>query len=82
MAFSRITQNAPASISRSNLKKTTENRIYPVYREGMSTAQYVEWYENVNKTLRKWSWEPLSTTPTLASGEDAAWEVDDVTSDF
>jgi hypothetical protein len=42
----------------------------------MSTAQYVEWYENVNKTLRKWNWEPLSTTPTVPSGEDAAWEVD------
>ena len=63
-------------------KKTTEKRIYPVYREGMSTAQYVEWYENVNKTLRKWNWEPLSTAPTMASGEDAVWEVEDVAPDL
>ena len=56
-------------------KKSVEKRVYPIYREGMSTAEYVAWYENVNKTLRKWDWQPLSTAPTVASGEDAAWEV-------
>jgi hypothetical protein len=63
-------------------KKNIEKRVYPIYREGMSTAQYVEWYENVNKTLRKWDWQPLSTAPTLASGEDSAWEVADAASDL
>jgi hypothetical protein len=57
-------------------KKSVEKRVYPIYREGMSTAEYVAWYENVNKTLRKWDWQPLSTAPTMASGEDAAWEVE------
>jgi hypothetical protein len=56
--------------------KGAEKRFYPVFDATMSTAQYVEWYENVNKTLRKWDWQPLSTAPTVPSGEDAAWEVD------
>jgi hypothetical protein len=51
-------------------------RFYPVYRDGMSTAAYVQAYETLNKGLIQWDWQPLSTAPTLASGEDAAWEVD------
>ena len=57
-------------------KKSIEKRVYPIYREGMSTAEYVAWYENVNKTLCKWDWQPLSTAPTVAEGVDSAWEVD------
>jgi hypothetical protein len=56
--------------------KGTVKRFYPVYREGMSTADYVQAYEILNKGLIQWDWQPLSTAPTLASGEDAAWEVD------
>lgn len=54
-------------------KKSVEKRVYPIYREGMSTAEYVAWYENVNKTLRKWDWGPLSTNVTVPEGVDAAW---------
>jgi hypothetical protein len=44
----------------------------------MSTAAYVADYEaiNANKHLTKWDWQPLSTAPTVPSGEDSAWEVD------
>jgi hypothetical protein len=50
----------------------------------MSTAEYVRAYETLNakKNLTKWDWQPLSTAPTLASGEDAAWEVEDAASDL
>ena len=58
--------------------KGAEKRFYPVFDATMSTADYVQAYETLNakKNLTKWDWQPLSTTPTLASGEDAAWEVD------
>jgi hypothetical protein len=58
--------------------KGAEKRFYPVFDATMSTADYVQAYETLNakKNLTKWDWQPLSTAPTLASGEDAAWEVD------
>jgi hypothetical protein len=57
-------------------------RFYPPFGASMSTADYVAAYETLNKGLIAWDWQPLSTAPTLASGEDAAWEVEDATSDF
>ena len=64
--------------------KGAEKRFYPVFDATMSTAEYVAAYETLNakKNLTKWDWQPLSTTPTVPSGEDAAWEVEDVTSDL
>ena len=58
--------------------KGAEKRFYPVFDATMSTADYVQAYETLNakKNLTKWDWQPLSTTPTVPSGEDAAWEVD------
>ena len=58
--------------------KGAEKRFYPVFDATMSTADYVQSYETLNakKNLTKWDWQPLSTTPTVPSGEDAAWEVD------
>jgi hypothetical protein len=56
-------------------------RFYPPHGASMSTAEYVGAYEalNAGKNLIKWDWQPLSTVPTVPIGEDAAWEVDDVT---
>jgi len=62
--------------------KGTVKRFYPVYIDGMSGAEYVAAYEKLNKGLTAWEWQPLSTTPTLASGEDSAWEVADAASDL
>jgi len=64
--------------------KGAEKRFYPVFDATMSTADYVQAYETLNakKNLTKWDWQPLSTTPTVPSGEDSAWEVADVTSDL
>ena len=58
--------------------KGAEKRFYPPHGASMSTAEYVAAYEalNAKKNLTAWDWQPLSTTPTLASGEDSAWEVD------
>jgi hypothetical protein len=58
--------------------KGAEKRFYPVFDATMSTADYVAAYETLNakKNLTKWDWQPLSTTPTVAEGVDAAWEVD------
>ena len=58
--------------------KGAEKRLYPPYGATMSTAAYVADYEaiNANKHLTKWDWQPLSTAPTVPSGEDSAWEVD------
>jgi len=56
--------------------KGTVKRFYPLYGTTMSTADYVAAYETLNKGLIAWDWQPLSTAPTMASGEDAAWEVD------
>jgi hypothetical protein len=58
--------------------KGAEKRFYPPKGATRSTAEYVADYEaiNANKHLTKWDWQPLSTAPTLASGEDAVWEVD------
>ena len=57
--------------------KGAEKRFYPLNGATMSTAEYVAAYEalNAKKNLSKWDWQPLSTAPTLASGEDSAWEV-------
>jgi len=59
--------------------KGAEKRLYPPMGASMSTAEYVQAYETLNakKNLTKWDWQPLSTTPTVPSGEDAAWEVEE-----
>ena len=57
--------------------KGTVKRFYPVYLNGMSTAEYVAAYEKLNVGLTAWDWQPLSTTLTVATGEDSAWEVAD-----
>jgi len=64
--------------------KGAEKRFYPVFDATMSTAEYVAAYEalNAKKNLTKWDWQPLSTTPTVPSGEDSAWEVADAASDI
>ena len=58
--------------------KGAEKRFYPPYGATMSTAEYVAAYEALNgrRNIKPWDWQPLSTTLTVASGEDAAWEVD------
>lgn len=48
-------------------------RFYPVYIDGMTTARYVAAYEKLNPGCKPWDWQPLSTAPTVPSGEDAAW---------
>jgi hypothetical protein len=57
--------------------KGAEKRFYPPNGATMSTADYVTSYEALNgrKYLKPWDWQPLSTAPTVASGEDAVWEV-------
>ena len=57
-------------------------RFYPLYRDGMSTAEYVAAYEKLNRGCTPWDWQPLSTAPTVPSGEDSAWEVADAASDL
>jgi hypothetical protein len=57
-------------------------RFYPLDGANMTTAQYVAAYETLNKGLTAWDWQPLSTTLTVANGEDSAWEVADVASDL
>ena len=56
--------------------KGAESRQYPVMGAIMSTAEYVAEYERLNakKNLTAWGWQPLSTTVTVASGEDANHE--------
>lgn len=56
--------------------KGAEKRLYPPYGTTMSTADYVAAYENLNKKIMPWGWQPLSENITLASGEDNMWEVD------
>ena len=62
--------------------KGAVKRFYPPFGATMSTADYVAAYETLNKGLIAWDWQPLSTEPTMASGEDAAWEVADAASDL
>jgi len=62
--------------------KGTVKRFYPLDGANMTTAQYVAVYERLNVGLTAWDWQPLSTTPTVASGVDSAWEVADVASDL
>jgi hypothetical protein len=57
-------------------------RFYPPFGATMSTADYVAAYESLNKGLIAWDWQPLSTTLTVASGEDSAWEVENAASDL
>jgi hypothetical protein len=57
--------------------KGAVKRFYPPFGATMSTADYVAAYESLNKGLIAWDWQPLSTTPTVPSGEDAAWEVEE-----
>ena len=52
-------------------------RLYPLDGANMTTAQYVAADERLNVGLTAWDWQPLSTTLTVASGEDSAWEVAD-----
>ena len=52
-------------------------RLYPLDGANMTTAQYVAAYERLNVGLTAWDWQPLSTTLTVASGADSAWEVAD-----
>ena len=56
--------------------KGTVKRLYPLDGANMTTAQYVAAYERLNVGLTAWGWQPLSTTLTVATGEDSAWEVD------
>ena len=58
--------------------KGVEKRIFPPYLASMSTADYVRAYAALNaaKNLSAWGWQPLSTTVSVASGEDSAWEVE------
>jgi hypothetical protein len=64
--------------------KGAEPRQYPVMGAIMTTAEYVAEYERLNakKNLTAWGWQPLSTTLTITSGEDSAWEVEDAASDL
>lgn len=57
-------------------------RFYPPHGASMSTAEYVAAYETLNKGLIAWDWQLLSTTLTVATGEDSAWEVADAASDI
>ena len=57
--------------------KGAVKRFYPPFGATMSTADYVAAYETLNKGLIQWQWQPLSTTLTVATGEDSAWEVAD-----
>jgi hypothetical protein len=56
--------------------KGAEKRLYPPMGAIMTTADYVAAYEalNAKKNLIAWDWQPLSTTLTVASGEDAYHE--------
>jgi len=56
--------------------KGAESRQYPVMGAIMTTAEYVAEYERLNakKNLTAWDWQPLSTTLTVADGEDAYHE--------
>jgi len=62
--------------------KGAVKRFYPLDGASMSTAEYVAAYARLNKGLIAWDWQPLSENITVASGEDSAWEVDDVASDL
>ena len=54
--------------------KGAVKRFYPPFGATMTTADYVAAYETLNKGLTAWDWQPLSTTLTVADGEDAYHE--------
>ena len=56
--------------------KGAVKRLYPIHGATMTTAEYVAAYERLNVGLTAWDWQPLSTEPKVATGEDSAWEVD------
>ena len=62
--------------------KGAVKRFYPLFGATMTTAEYVAAYETLNKGLIAWDWQSLSTTLTVATGEDSAWEVADAASDL
>ena len=64
--------------------KGAETRQYPAMGAIMTTAEYVAEYERLNakKNLTAWGWQPLSTTPTVASGIPWGWEADDAAPDL
>jgi hypothetical protein len=76
--FDIFTLHAKCTGKHRKLKsKGAEKRLYPPHGASMSTADYVAAYETLNKGLIAWDWQPLSTAPTVPSGEDAAWEVEE-----
>jgi hypothetical protein len=64
--------------------KGAVKRFYPPHGASMTTADYVAAYEalNAKKNLTAWDWQPLSTTLTVVTGADSAWEVEDAASDL
>ncbi len=62
--------------------KGAVKRLYPVMGAIMTTVEYVIAYETLNEGLTAWDWQPLSNTPTVASGVDMAWEVEDAAPDL
>ena len=75
-----LTHHAKCTGKHRKLKsRGAESRQYPVMGAIMTTAEYVAEYERLNakKNLMPWDWQPLSTTLTVATGADSAWEVAD-----
>ena len=75
-----LTHHAKCTGKHRKLKsRGAESRQYPVMGAIMTTAEYVAEYERLNakKNLTAWDWQPLSTTLTVATGADSAWEVAD-----
>ena len=74
-----LTHHAKCTGKHRKLKsKGAESSQYPVMGAIMTTAEYVAEYERLNakKNLTAWDWQPLSTTWTMATGVDSAWEVE------
>ena len=78
--FDIFTLHAKCTGKHRKLKsKGAEKRLYPPHGASMTTADYVAAYEalNAKKNLTAWDWQPLSTTLTVAIGDDIAWEAID-----
>ena len=81
--FDIFTLHAKCTGKHRKLKsKGAIKRFYPPFGATMTTAEYVAAYERLNVGLTAWGWQPLSTTLTMATGDDSAWEAIDATSDF